>query len=210
MAADTRSDGSAPTVYVATAPSGVQTPIVQPPWLIDPMVGGLRLAGRGVPEVRLDLNPYGAEPWWNGRGWKLVARPGAAFTPVAASTATPTSRARSLFLDIPAGQMFDAALSSTPQVSQLKHLAAYNQVANGTATNKATLLADMTVGRSIRVSPPTRMKFVHAVQIPLLEPVFNAPITVVRQANGTTATFSGVWMADRYSTGRLEIGRAHV
>ena len=35
-------------------------------------------------------------------------------------------------------------------------------------------------------------------------PVFNAPITVVRQAHGTTATFSGVWMADRYSTGRLD------
>jgi hypothetical protein len=200
IARDLQSDPNSPSYFASKGP------VVQPPYLVDKMVAGLRLVGRGVPETLLDFNPFGAEPWWNRRGWALTLRPVGVGTSVVVSTAaSSTTRPRTVNFDLPIGQMFEVALSSTPDGFRLNHLAGYNQVANGSAPNKATLLTDIARGRNIRVSPPTRLKLVHAVQIPLIEPVINAPITITRSPHGTTADFTGAWFADRYSTGRLDI-----
>ena len=188
---------------------------VVPPWLVDPMSSGFRLGGPGLLEKILDFAPLNDGEWMNSRGWRLELAPLATGTDV---TFTANADKRTLIVGIPKGEQFTMPLSSTVTESMLGHMSATMFIEEHAAAivDPAARLADrlsrtnrMRNGRNRQVSPPTAVTFVHAVQVPLLEPsVQPGSLSVLRTPGGTTADLGGVLRVHRKSTGRVDIDLA--
>jgi hypothetical protein len=177
-------------------------PVVQPPWLVDPMSTGMRLAGGGTSNT-VTFDPTVATNWYDARGWRVIMVPSAPGSSFGFVTDGPN---RIIEVHVPQGEQFDVALSSTPNSAMIDHLAASHLLSLRAPVDLAARQARILAGVNRQVTPPNPLFFVHAVKVPLSDPSVDGPSTsVTRAAKSTAATFAGSVNLHPKSTGRIDI-----
>jgi len=195
-ALDPSSTGGTPVLYFTA-------PVVQPPWLVDPMATGLRVSGGGA-TASVGFDPAVPSNWFDARGWELVMVPAAPGSSFGFVTIPGT---RVVEVHVPQGEQFDVGLSSTPNAALIDHLAASHLLTLRNPLDLGPRQLRILAGANRQVTPPNPLLFVHAVKVPLTDPSVNGPSTsVTRAAKSTAATFSGTVNLHPKSTGRIDIG----
>lgn len=167
--------------------------------LPDPAASGIAAYAQLADDIRMDAVTWGD---WPAPGIKTAMVEDAGQSAAALRWADDA-----LVIQLPQGGALDVQLSSQIDKRRLPEFAVYEWLAGMRGSSQTALsIAAASQGRHPLLSPPARIRAVHAVRKPLVDPLWTA--TVRQQQHATRAQVSAVFASDGLhtgSTGHLEI-----